>query len=109
MRGSELFEHVIEDLMRGLDGQVEADCLKQDVFVEEDGVAPAPEVLCLLVHKQGRVLLRDAAAGDDNLLHLPTRLFDFGGEEDGRCSDFLAFVSLSTTRTCKEPSTHIKL
>ena len=87
--------------MRRLDGQVEADRFEEDVFVKEDGVAPAPKVLCLFIDEQGWVLLRDAAAGDDDFFHLAACFFNFCREEDGCCGDFLPRVRIANKQKSK--------
>ena len=65
-------QQIHEDTVGLIDGEVEAKHLEKDVFLKQYTISPAPEILGLFVDKQVRVLLRDAAAGDNKVLYLAT-------------------------------------
>ena len=58
----------------------------------EDSIAPAPVFFRHLVDDEVWVLLRDAAAGDDELFCLAACFGEFGGEVERRCGDGLESV-----------------
>lgn len=78
---------LVEDAVGLFQLQVEAERLEEQVLIVENRVSPLPELLGLLVHDEVGLLLRDPAACDDKLLHLPAVLLHLRGQEERRSRD----------------------
>lgn len=83
--------------MGRVNGEVKAEALEEDVFIEEQCIAPAPVVLAVLVvDNQRRVLLRHTTAGDYELFHAADVFLGLGGEEQGGRGNLLIRISTIT-------------